>query len=338
MTLKKGIKNLLARGFVASGGYALGRRRSVRRLIVLYYHRVVADDQPIDENLPGMFVRAGEFERQVRLLSSQYHPITAQQLLAACQGQPLPDYSVLITFDDGYKDNLTLAYPILERYRVPWLLFASTAFIDNELAPWFDTLFLLCRTLPEIVIDGRRLCCQGLTTPAGKEIHRQLFRQLAVMTEEERQVWLVAQLTANGLCREALCADLFCRWPDLRAMQPSVTFGGHTHSHPCLAQLSVPQAITEIVPSRDRLADLLGQPLTLFAYPTGRCHDFNDQTVAILKSHNFACAFTTQYGLTDPLTTANDGLFRLPRIGIDAYDSLAAFKMKIAGGWQWFTR
>lgn len=338
MALRKGLKNLLGRCFVAGGGHALGRRLHARRLIVLYYHRVVADDQPIDDNLPGMFVRASAFTRQVELLSNHYHPIAAGELLAALQGQPLPDHSVLITFDDGYRDNLTVAAPILARHGVPWLLFPTTGFLDNELTPWFDTLFLLCQTRPELVVDGERLGCQGVATSSGRAVHRQLFRRLAAMAEAERQAWLAAQLRAHGLRRQELCSDLFCRWSELQALPPAVAFGGHTRSHPCLARLNEQDACAEIVAARSRLADRLGQPITLFAYPTGRRQDFTAQTVAILKRHHFAAAFTTQYGLVDPMATTNDGRFLLSRIGIDVYDSLAAFKMKLAGGWRWFAR
>jgi len=335
MPVKKRLKNLLARVFVAGGGCERLRRRQAGRLVVIYYHRLVPEGGMIDANLPGMYVSEGAFAEQLRLLQERYHPMSEEALLAACRGDtPWPRYPVVVTFDDGYQDNLTLAAPILKRYQVPWLLFATTGFIDNEVTPWFDTLFLLCRGRDELRFQGEVIACEGLTTGRGCAAHRRLFRQLAALPGPARERWLMAVLAENGVDRQALSAGLFGTWDGLAALGPSVGIGGHTRSHPFLSHLTPEQATAEIVPARDRLSSRLGRRIETFAYPTGRREDFNAETIAILERHHFTCAFTTCYGIND-LSPGPDR-YRLHRIGIDYFDTIQTFHMKITGGWRWF--
>jgi len=333
MNYKKQIKIGLAKLFTASGAYGLSRWLNRNRLIVIYYHRVVGKTEVIDENLSGMFVREDEFERQLRWLKKTYQPISDQQLSAYIdQGDSLPQYPVIITFDDGYKDNFKRARPLLKKYNIPWTLFVTTGYINQELRPWFDTLFLLWQNLPEIVLNGRRIKTRG-DQFALRAQYKDFFDKLSKLNREEQDSFIKELLAENPHHQDLWC-DLFCSWSDLNDIKNEVNIGVHTHTHQLLSRLSTLKLKKEILTARQELTARLGQDLTTFAYPNGSRQDFNQKTIDILQANNFQYAYTTCYGLNNlQVERDNNHFFNLKRIGIDYFDTLNCFKMKISGCW-----
>jgi len=334
---KKDIKKNLAILFEASGTYELLRRMNRHKLLVIYYHRVVGNSEVVDKNLSGMFVREDAFEEQLRLLKRDYVPITEMQLADYQRGgASLPDYSVLITFDDGYKDNFTRAYPLLKKYDIPWTIFVATGYINKELLPWFDILFMLWHSLPELVIEGRRIGTNNHSGDAEAE-YKAIFNKISQLGASEKKIF-VEKLLAENLREPQLFENLFCSWSDFNVMGNDVTVGAHTRSHPKLSGLSGKEIEQEIIPARKELETRVGQGnITTFAYPYGGRHDFNDETIAFLKNRGFQHAFSTCYGLND-LSLKGDGqqFFTMNRIGIDYFDNVDCFKMKISGAWKIF--
>ena len=85
---------------------------------ILMYHYVDATPPPVGPYAAGLTVRTADFEAEMALLEhGGYHTVTFDQLWRAMAGQtPLPSKPVLLTFDDGGRDNYTVAFPILQRH------------------------------------------------------------------------------------------------------------------------------------------------------------------------------------------------------------------------------
>src|SRR5690606_15431462 len=134
------------------------RRAPALFLPILTYHRVRDDAEahPFDEGV--IDATTAEFDRQMALLRAEMNPIGAAELLAWARGEPLPPNPVCVTFDDGYRDNLEIALPILQRHGVPAIFFIATSYLEERRLFWWDRVAYLVKASrkDEIVLDYPR--------------------------------------------------------------------------------------------------------------------------------------------------------------------------------------
>jgi peptidoglycan/xylan/chitin deacetylase (PgdA/CDA1 family) len=270
-----GVRRAVKRVLFAAGYY----RRRLSRLefpgvAILCYHGVRADDR---ESLPfnELHVTRRTFERHCRLLSESCNPISLDDLRAARAGvRALPPRPVLITFDDGYRGVLEYALPVLERYKVPAVVFACAGPVLGGTHFWFD---VLCRTSGEgAVVEAKRApYAEWKALVAGLET-------AAPVSERHRPLTLDELKTL--------------------AASPLIEIGGHTMSHPTLALTPIDEQYREIAGCRRALQDAVNKPIDAFAYPYGSLiQDYSPDTVAVVKETAFTLAFTTEqcFGAVD---------------------------------------
>ncbi len=133
ITFKRSMKQFL--GGLLGGRLSFEFLRTLNRqkLLIICYHRVLKlEDAGIPEAI-DMFSHVDTFREHMKFLSSHYTPVSEQDVIDAFyNGKHLPDFPVWVTFDDGYRDNYTLAYPVLKEYGIPATFFISTGLIDQE--------------------------------------------------------------------------------------------------------------------------------------------------------------------------------------------------------------
>jgi peptidoglycan/xylan/chitin deacetylase (PgdA/CDA1 family) len=257
---------------LAGGWYRrqLGRDR-FPGVAVLCYHAVRSDDDP-DGRLPfeKLHVRASELEAHCQLIRETCNPLSLDDWRAARDGsRALPDRPVLLTFDDGYSSVFSRARPIVERYRVPAVVFACSAPIATRSAFWYDAL------------------AQAEGEPAVEAVKRgPADRWRALVAQGARPSPALSPLTPEEL--ESLGAhELF-------------EIGSHTANHPILACLPRNQQREEIVTSRAAITEWTGRPVRAFAYPNGQPGtDYDNDTVSILGEIGFDFGFTTRNHFAD---------------------------------------
>jgi peptidoglycan/xylan/chitin deacetylase (PgdA/CDA1 family) len=255
----------------------------VSLLRVLVYHRIEDPAHPRTDINPDLAsATAAEFERQVRHLTRYYHPVGADEVLAAVgRRHRLPSRAALVTFDDGYRDFLELAWPILERYQVPSILFVPTAYVEQpERIFWWDAVWqTLTRTTqvvgdPLIAFRAQVIRLKSLPPRQRSAEVSHLSERLGVRPEPPRAV---------------------LSWPELRHLVAAgVTVAAHTQIHERLDQLDRPTLMREVEGSRDDVVRELGSSPPVFAYPYG---NVNGQVVKVVRQAGFECAFTTLCGL-----------------------------------------
>lgn len=264
-------------------------------------------------------VRPAHFEQQMRYLATHTRVIPLGAYVDGVRrGTALPEDCTVLTFDDGYRDNLTQVRPILMQYGLPATFFLATDYIGTGRMLWQDRLSrLICggraaRIVLELPGIGRR----GFGTDNEQERLRTAQRLTAILDlvgpDNRQRVLddLAAQTGAAGDEQEP--GDLMLSWDEVRIMArtPGITLGAHTLSHPHLARLSSHEALREMIGSLQQVTNETGQPVRFFAYPHGDVPP--DQGTALAQLAGFDAALTLEYGRND----LESNLFRLRRIQV----------------------
>lgn len=305
-------------------------RQPPNTLYVLSYHRVdwpEHRERMLDPDL--LSATPDEFARQMRLVSKQCCPISADRLVEAVTGgRPLPRRAILVTFDDAYRDFAENAWPVLKREGIPAILFVSTAYPgDPECTFWWDALhqMLLETDSPEVTLPG--IGTLGLDGVEVRRATRERLRSyLAGLGCDERKACLEQLQRDLGVTPER--RDSLLAWEDLsRLTDDGLAVAPHTHSHTILACLPAEQVAHEVQTSQLRIRQQLGQDWPIFCYPNGRFGTFNRDTSHILKENGYVAAFTMVCGVnfvgrTPPL--------EMHRIGIDYQDSSPVLHLRLA--------
>jgi peptidoglycan/xylan/chitin deacetylase (PgdA/CDA1 family) len=222
----------------------------------------------------------------------------------------LPARALAITFDDGYADNATVAFPILREFGLPATVFVSTAFLDGG-RMWNDTIIETLRRVPgpEVDLSAAGLGRHRVDTPSSRRSAiATVIRAIKHLPTAERGAKVEAVRTGIDIL---LPDDLMLTSAALRTLAgEGAGIGAHTVHHPILTSLSEADAVTEIAGSRDALEAIVKQPVRLFAYPNGRPNaDYRRDHVRIVRQAGFAAAFSTSGGAA----RMHDSAFELPR-------------------------
>ena len=307
-SLKQLHLSLYVSGF--SGLYAWLRTQLKRESVatILMYHSVpkTAVARWID---PCNCMNPEAFEAHVRFLARRCHVVSIDRLVQQIeQGEPIQQGTVVITFDDGYLDNLTVAAPILAKYNLPATIYLATEYIGAGRNQWVDTLYsaFVARSIDRLSLPGLgtwRLSNEAETRTAYQAIAYHLIES----TFPERQR-LLAEID-NQLAPTAYPPRLTMNWEDARQIRrqyPNITLGVHTASH---LDLSVHPEETEreMTLSIQQFEQAMGYRPEHLAFPYNRhSRQAQKQVAAHLRS-----AVTVAL---DPVVRSGTSPYALPRI------------------------
>ncbi len=283
--------------------------------VILLYHRV--SDEGLDPQL--LCVSRRNFAAQMAQLRKEYNVISLQELSDDIGRGIVPRGAVAVTFDDGYRDNLTCARPVAEEYGIPATVFVSTGYIGENREFWWDDLeraILSPAALPpslRLEIAGKTYSRELGGAPGGEEGAKQPagWNVLNKKPDSGRQrayrelhaLFLKLDADERFKALGDLCAwagvPLSCR-PDhlplnegeIRSLAEGglIDIGSHGCSHSNLAAQSREVQAQEIAGSKRRLEDILGRPVTSFAYPFGGRHDITGDISALVKDSGYRSA------------------------------------------------
>ncbi|MBE7219224.1 MAG: polysaccharide deacetylase family protein [Caulobacteraceae bacterium] len=241
-------------------------------------------------------------------------PLDAVPDELAAEGAPF----VALTFDDGYRDNVRHALPVLERHEAPFTVFVTTGFADRSSRLWWLELEEAVRAGEALRLElGGRVV--ALRTRTLSEKHR-AFAWLARHLRNAPPVVVDAALAAFGRAPaqarslvDALCLD----WDGIArlAAHPLAAIGCHTLSHPCLAALNRGTAQRELEAARAIIAGRIGRAVRHLAYPYGSPAAAGSREFALAAELGFATAVTTRPGVLHEAHRSR--LTALPRISVN---------------------
>lgn len=275
-------------------------------LSILIYHRVLPSIDPL---MPGE-VTTEQFYWQMRLLSKYFNVLPLNDAVRKLDDGTLPARAVCVTFDDGYADNIEVALPILKKTAVPATIFITSSYLDGG-RMWNDTVREAVRRISGDSLD---LTKYGLgthdlgTTDARIACIRQLINELKHAPSNIR---LEHADTIASYAEDALPNNLMLNSNQVRQLHnEGITIGAHTATHPILACIDNQEARNEIKEGRRHLETLIGNSVTLFAYPNGRPgNDYLPEHVEIVRELGFKAAVSTVWGVS----TQQTNRWELPR-------------------------
>jgi peptidoglycan/xylan/chitin deacetylase (PgdA/CDA1 family) len=241
---------------------------------------------------------AKQLEKYIIFFKQQFDIISISEAVDLVKKQPQEIHGkyLIITFDDGYKDNYTQAFPILKRHNVPACFFIATSLIGDQKLPWWDRIaynykknkfkeLKLTSWQHTVKYNGddrefvRNILAAAKTSPTPIE---------AQLTELEKLYPIEGELPTQH----------FLTWENLNEMISSgMDVGAHSHNHEILANLSQEEIIFELTHSKMLIEKNLPYKVNSFSYPVGSQGTYNNTVTQALVDCGYDIAFNFQPGI-----------------------------------------
>jgi peptidoglycan/xylan/chitin deacetylase (PgdA/CDA1 family) len=335
-------RELLATGLTQTGIIGLLERTLVNwqpGLLVLTYHRIAEPSGDLFYD-PVISASPESFRTQVAWLANRFRIITLDELISQLEDQaPWREPVLLLTFDDGYKDNFDVGMPILRELGIPATFFIPTGFLDNSRLPWWDHIaYVLKRTtVHRLLLKMSPQCTEASLTLALDTMPRALAIMVIIRAFLDETisdpVWFLDQLDVQAevsVDSQDLGRSLFMSWDHVRqlvALGAQWTIGSHAHTHCRLASLENNAQRYELAESKRILEAHIRQPIRALAYPYGWPGTYNALTRACAGETGYSVAFTSRVGVN---RFGKIHRFEVKRLGIGSADSIRLLRARMA--------
>lgn len=271
---------------------ALAAHRRMRRsdeVCIIGLHRVLGvGEYGQAASQPAIVMREETFDRLLAFLKSRFRVLALEEFLAGNGAAAGYRPRCLITFDDGWRDTYSTAWPLLRRHGLPATVFLATGFLGTERTFWVERLLYLWRDESRRDALRAHFWRQIPAAVAGDD-PEPIIEALKRTAAARRERILEPVLNGAG----AGPADRMMSWEQAREMAgDGISFGAHTVTHPLLTFEQDETVERELADSRRAIEERLGRPARAFAYPNG---DW-DERVRSCVLRNFESAFTTASG------------------------------------------
>ncbi|HEX7362118.1 MAG TPA: polysaccharide deacetylase family protein [Bryobacteraceae bacterium] len=304
-------KNTIANWLERSGaGALLGALPKRNVLMVFNYHRIGNPRSTLYD--PDVFsATAAGLEAQVAFLKKRLPLIGLAEALEIAGGKrKLTGAAGLITFDDGYRDNFDLAFPILRSHGAPAVFFLVSSYVGSSYVPWWDEIAYLAKHSKKDTVRlqyPHELIFENVRADPGVLAGKvtALYKQPDV--DGERLLESLAEACQTE--RPGQSAErLFLDWDEARAMlRGGMDIASHTHTHRILSKLTPEEQYSEAFESKRILDSQLCIRVAAMAYPVGLRSSFSAETGQALERAGYRAAFSFYGGLnSDQIMSAFD--------------------------------
>jgi peptidoglycan/xylan/chitin deacetylase (PgdA/CDA1 family) len=331
-------REFLARAFGQLGLLGLLEQTIARRrpgLVVLTYHRIAEPGADLFYD-PVISATPESFRAQVEWLHDRVRLLTLDELIDQIEsGSPWREPVMLLTFDDGYRDNFDLAAPILGERKAPAIFFVPSAFLESPRLPWWDHVACVIKqtSVQRLIVERHS---KGDPMPLEIDLHT-MSRSTAIMkiirSFLDRTIvdecWFLDRLAERAMVQidaEGLGRKLFMSWSHVQQLaRAGLTIGSHAHSHRNLAALDDDTQDYELAGSKQILEARLGRPVKALAYPFGWSGTYTLRTKALAAQAGYQLAFSSREGIN---RLARFDRYEVSRLGVGSADSAALLRAR----------
>ena len=288
----------------------------MNKVAIIYYHRI--NEKKADYNFTN--VQPHNFSDHMKILHDRYDVISIDEIYNGDAFKHNRN-AIVITFDDGYRDVLYNAVPVMEAYEFPYTCFITTGNIYTGKCNWTDVIIKVAFE-PEEYHESIQLNLNGETLffNTGNLDERVGFykglKELFMKISYDEWRCVLSELTKWAGINEA---DHTYKIMDVREIQKvrghGASIGAHTITHPFLSCMGDEDIMHEVSDSKETLENILGESVHCFSYPFGDCPK---KVRPMLDECGYQIAVTSNKGL---VTSASDVMY-LPRIAIRNYSGM----------------
>jgi len=336
----KSVKEVVLRTARAAGGFRWVEHSRWRndRLVIFCYHGVAMEDEDLWDG--ELFISPAQLESRLLLLRERYNVLPLDEGLERLQRRDLPPNSVAVTFDDGFFNTYKVAWPLLQRYRVPFTVYLTTYYCDAQLPIFRLTCsFLLWKSRGAVFAPFEAM---GSVIPV--DLCEKSGREATVRALSDAALRNRLSATGKDEVAAALARHLGIDYGDfkkrrqLHLMTPSevsilakngVEFGLHTHRHRLPRAAS--QFIRELDDNEQRIRSWTNQNPKHFCYPSG---NYRPDVVRWLMRRHIKSATTCEPGLA----TRRQNPLLLPRVIDHSLLSTIEYQSWLSGIGQFMPR
>jgi peptidoglycan/xylan/chitin deacetylase (PgdA/CDA1 family) len=318
---------LIARCIDRLGGRRVHRLARWSGVLVFNYHRI---GEPGGSHGDHALFSAtqDDFAEQMAFLARHFDVIGPQDL-AGLADAPTGRH-VLVSFDDGYRDNHELAFPVLRALGLSATFFVTTGFLDRRLGAWWDEVAWMVRHATAPSLPAGEWLRAGLSTerPWREATIHALLKAYKALDGSRCADFLdwIARSAGSGRCPAGDAGGDWMTWDMVRALRAGgMTIGGHTVNHAVLSRLTPEQQAAEITGAGARIQAELGEPMRWFAYPVGGRDAFDAHTRHALQAAGVELAFS-YYGGYRRAGAGDWDRFDVRRVAIERLHDRARFR------------
>ena len=292
--------------------------------MILMYHSIIAENNLKLFGSISLGVGLKRFIRQMQWLKANYRIVTLPEFLDEMEDGFASTPPVTITFDDGWRDNLALAAPVLRDYNIRPAIFLATRHISTGEPFWWVRLDNLLRSAAERkgaleikLSEGSPLKLNSDSRSIYKAYNK--IKDIIIAKGQDELSYICDQLKGVERPQQRIVLN----WDEVRKLEAmGWLIGPHTANHHILSHGSADMARKEIEESWRAVCREVKDPLPVFCFPNGRPEDFNENCISIIKELGLSAALTTQEAPADP----HSDRFRLPRMKVDGEYGFWSFR------------
>jgi peptidoglycan/xylan/chitin deacetylase (PgdA/CDA1 family) len=274
-------------------------------LNILLYHGVTDVPSKGIENVSRKHIPVAEFAQQMEYIRDNCTVLSMDEVVDIHHlGKKYPKDAVAVTFDDGFKNNATVAAPVLTSLGVPATFYFTAGIINTDIMFWVDEIEDCVNSceLPSIEIELSEI----MTFPLGSYEEKVAaltqikgWCKLATATEKNRVI--AALIAVTGVTPSVNHADNYLKmnWKELRDMSANPLFiiGGHSLYHDILSSFSTEERLAQDLELSIKLLEYhMGRKMTHYAYPEGQAHHYNETVIRLLKEMGIVCSPSAIHG------------------------------------------
>jgi len=286
---------------------------------VFNYHRIGERSESLFD--PTVFsCSESEFEEHLIYLQEHFTIISTNELVELSQNDAsINKRYAVITFDDGYRDNYTIAYPLLKKYGMPATFFVATDYLSNGRLAWWDQVAWLVRHCKTNAIrfsdDGETVCLPKGPVDYRVRMALKEFKKDDSTSIDDKLNYLQAFIDLR--LPDALAnTNLFMSWSELYEMTKNGMYvGSHTVSHNILSQLNDEEQFEELFNSKGIIETKLQCNVEAIAYPVGGIDCFDDVSRVYAKQIGYKIGFSFEKGIISNFVYGCT--YQLPRLSVE---------------------
>lgn len=271
--------------------------KSRKVALVLLYHHVRAPESPFDPAVPP-----AEFEKQMQFIKKNFETVSARELLETMEkGTCGPKPPALISFDDGYRDNLEGAYPVLHFYQIPAIIFLATGSVETGEPIWTARVDQLFRSAgsPQLTLEnipGKKSF--ELKDPYQRmKASYQVKKEMKDVPDPQRQIILRELEEKIGAPAGSKQESEMLSWAEVRRLlqDPLIEIGSHTVTHRMLDHLTPQEIREELFESKAKIEAETGRKIDFLSYPG---NSYNTTALNLAREAGYRAAFAVDHDLT----------------------------------------